>query len=207
MRRTLKSPKDDELLEKLKIKNFALKALPILKGNIKFLRGAEGAQFVDFDPKKIEQSLGAAYEGIYKGMRLAPRRKSGSERFDALADWQNPLRTDRERSLSEMLIEVLLDKYQLPYKYETAFVAGSTTYYPDFAILSRRSGEIVYWEHFGMMDNQDYVNRTAYKLASYANNGLCLGINLIASFGSKDKKITQEEIESIIKYFLLPQDI
>lgn len=207
VRRSLKSPEDDELLERLKIKNFALKALPILKGNINFLSGGKGAQFTDFDPLEIERSLGAAYKGIYSKIRVSNRLKSGSEKFDAIAERQNPFPVDGERSLSESVIDILLDLYHIPHKYEPAFKAGPITYYPDFAILSPRTGEIVYWEHFGKMSDEEYARGTVRKLADYAHHGLCLGINLIASFSSNEKRINRAGLEAMVKAYLLPRNI
>lgn len=56
------------------------------------------------------------------------------------------------RSKSEVLIDSLLFKYHLPYRYECALFIDNKIFYPDFTIKHPSTGKIYYWEHFGMMD-------------------------------------------------------
>ena len=56
------------------------------------------------------------------------------------------------RSKSESMIALQLYTEKIPFRYECALQLGETTLYPDFTILHPKTGEIFYWEHFGMMD-------------------------------------------------------
>ena len=36
--------------------------------------------------------------------------------------------------------------------------------YPDFTLLSRKTGKEIYWEHEGMMDDQEYARKAVQKI-------------------------------------------
>ena len=56
------------------------------------------------------------------------------------------------RSKSEAMIAMSLYVQKIPYRYECELKLGSITLFPDFTIRHPETGEIFYWEHFGMMD-------------------------------------------------------
>ena len=59
------------------------------------------------------------------------------------------------RSKSEAMIAMSLYVQKIPYRYECELKLGSITLFPDFTIRHPETGEIFYWEHFGMMDKPD----------------------------------------------------
>ena len=74
-------------------------------------------------------------------------------------------RGERVRSKSEKIIADKLYMLGIPYRYEYPLVLeGNITIYPDFAILRMPQREEVYLEHFGMMDDEDYVENVLMKL-------------------------------------------
>lgn len=67
-------------------------------------------------------------------------------------------RGERVRSKSEKIIADKLYMLGVPYRYEYPLtLEGGIRMYPDFTILRMPEREEVYLEHFGMMDDIDYV--------------------------------------------------
>lgn len=61
------------------------------------------------------------------------------------------------RSKSEVIIANMLSERGITFKYEEPLYAPDGTFYlPDFTIV--RKGRVYYWEHWGLLDNKDYVN-------------------------------------------------
>lgn len=70
------------------------------------------------------------------------------------------------RSKSEVIIANILADRDIPFEYEVPLYAPDGTFYlPDFTIHFR--GETWYWEHLGMLHNEDYRNHWETKKAWY----------------------------------------
>ena len=109
------------------------------------------------------------------------------------------------RSKTELIIADLLFEYGLDYIYEKTYYfehsTGSASV--DFTVISR-SGKVFYWEHFGRMDDPDYVESSfMYKMDRYARDGIFPGKNLIVSFENSQLPLTTVAIRQIIEYYLL----
>lgn len=107
------------------------------------------------------------------------------------------------RSKSEVLIDFMLFSMKIPYRYECGLDFGSCTYYPDFTIRHPQTGELFYWEHFGMMDDINYSQKAFAKLQFYNSNGIIPSINLITTFETKSKPLGIDEIDRIIRHYFL----
>ncbi len=90
------------------------------------------------------------------------------------------------RSKSEALIANLLIHKNIPFKYECPLVLDGQTFYPDFTILNPRDFKIWYLEHFGIMDNEQYVGTCCKKLQAYCKNGIYPDYNLILTYESDE---------------------
>ncbi len=89
----------------------------------------------------------------------------------------------RVRSKSEIIIANLLEKYGVPFKYEFPLQLGKRgTVRPDFFCLNVRTRKEYIWEHFGMMDDENYAQKNVQKINTYAENGFHAGINMIMTF-------------------------
>lgn len=64
------------------------------------------------------------------------------------------------RSKSEAIIANTLYLNKIPYRYEAELHLDDVTFYPDFTICHPETLEIIYWEHFGMMDVPQYRENT-----------------------------------------------
>ena len=76
------------------------------------------------------------------------------------------------RSKSELLIAEILENKNVPFRYEQPLQRGGKTYFPDFTISDERTGRTIYWEHLGMLDDENYVRSWNRKLSWYRANGI-----------------------------------
>lgn len=107
------------------------------------------------------------------------------------------------RSKSEALISTALYNNKIPFRYECALTLNNITLFPDFTILHPVTGQIYYWEHFGLMDQHTYSNNACLKLQQYTLNGIVPGINLITTYETKDYPLCISFVEDIINYYFL----
>ena len=91
---------------------------------------------------------------------------------------------------------------QIPFRYECPLELGNTTLYPDFTIMHPKTGELIYWEHFGMMDDPAYCKNVFSKLNLYVANGIIPNINLITTYETKDFPLDTEQINNMISLYL-----
>lgn len=63
--------------------------------------------------------------------------------------------------------------------------------------------EIIYWEHYGMIDDPTYCESAFNKMKVYVNNGIIPSINLINTFESQIHPIDSGKIQSIIQEYFL----
>lgn len=103
------------------------------------------------------------------------------------------------RSKSEVIIADRLRALEIPYKYEFPVKLDDGVVYPDFTLLNIQTGREVFLEHFGMMDDQNYVNNNFIpKIVRYAKSGYFLGINLLATFESSLRPLDIRYLESVL---------
>lgn len=105
------------------------------------------------------------------------------------------------RSKSEAMIAKLLKQHQIPYRYECKLVLDDMEIYPDFTIRHPKTGELYIWEHFGLLDNPQYLKNMHTKMQTYTANNFLPGINLITTYETLDKPLTFEMIEMQIQYY------
>ncbi len=108
------------------------------------------------------------------------------------------------RSKSEKILADLFYKYNIPYVYEPrlTFRDGSSVY-PDFALLNVKERRTIYWEHFGLADDDEYAGKALQKLERYEINGIITGIDLIFSTETGERPLDVKRIEKKIRQHLL----
>lgn len=107
------------------------------------------------------------------------------------------------RSKSEAIIENVLCKYHIPFRYEARLDLGDLFYYPDFTILHPTTHQLVYWENFGMMDNPTYAKGTAEKLEQYIAHGILPSHQLICTYETKEHPLGFDLVEKMVDHYLL----
>ena len=110
---------------------------------------------------------------------------------------------ERVRSKSEKMIADKLKNMGIPYRYEAPLRLGrSTVLHPDFTLLNVKERKEVYYEHFGMMDNQEYVDSALKRIEIYEKNGIFPGDRLIFSWETKSMSLNMRLVETMLKRFL-----
>lgn len=113
------------------------------------------------------------------------------------------IREERVRSKSELIIADLLNKEGIPYRYEyPILLSGLGTVYPDFTVLNVRCRKELYWEHLGMMDDIEYVEKALQKITMYEENGIFPGESLILTYETRLNPISPKIIKLMISQYL-----
>jgi len=104
-------------------------------------------------------------------------------------------RGEKMISKNEVIIANCLNKYkkQISYAYEGKLTLGKSgrTIKPDFTIEHLGNGRVFYWEHLGMMTNEEYRNKWQKKKQGYMEEGFVLFED--ASIDDDKVLITTEE--------------
>lgn len=66
--------------------------------------------------------------------------------------------------------------------------------YPDFTLLNIRTRKEILWEHFGMMDDPEYVEKAVQKIMTYEQNEIFQGENLILTYETRKIPLNQKTI-------------
>lgn len=113
-------------------------------------------------------------------------------------------RKERVRSKSEVIIADTLARHKIPYRYEYPLeLKNGSIYHPDFLCLNIRTRKEFIWEHFGLMDNPDYANRTASKLKAFNENKIFPGKNLIITMETAENQLSSQQVENLIMEYLI----
>ena len=116
-------------------------------------------------------------------------------------------RGEKVRSKSEWIIASMLAEAGVPYRYEEIVALNSDVrvfLHPDFTVLNKRTRKVYYWEHFGRMDDQDYVNNSFIpKIEEYYNFNFMPGDKLLMTFESGARPLDTRQIQRVIENFLL----
>lgn len=160
-----------------------------------------------------------AYLVVRNPLKLADRNYAEllPKITQTLQDWaaapydKNPVYPERKvhqccsgemvRSKSESMIAQSLYVHNIPFRYECALQDGCNIIYPDFTIRHPQTGELYYWEHFGMMDDEFYVANVRAKLKFYIEQGILPSINLIVTYETRDQPLTSAKIEAIVQEY------
>ncbi len=205
----------------------------VLEGNIEALARALN-KIRDYDAEAASELMPLAYRRLKEFLEskaikelnrgTGPDKKT--EGFPQSENGKNPeglkYRTSfglLVRSKNEMLIAEALYKAGLEFCYEKALEVvsqvpranGQILYnrdviYPDFTILLP-DGQKIYWEHFGMMDDEKYYSKNISRLKLYFANGIYPPKNLILTVDGNKMPFDMSAVWRITEGFILPQCI
>ena len=206
------SNKKKALKTALKRKEIIKRCLPILYHNIK-LEELIMSKYKRCDPKEIESSLPDTYsdvscDSLYNDVDKKKSALTWEQESYKRNDYypenlkNNTISGIKVRSKSEGIIADLLTTYDIPFRYEAQLVLDKTTIYPDFTILRPKDGKILFWEHFGMADDNRYSVSMHRKIDTYIENKITPGINLIMSFETDNQAIDPMAITTMIKAYI-----
>ena len=217
--------KKAQLISDLKRKRFLLGCKKVLEGNVVALRACL-LRYEEFDPAQISSRLAATYENIKDGARPQQGKQVQRGQQDQQdqqsqqdLEWKHAPYPRAEmheeglkheaigglwvRSKSEALIAFALDLAHIPYHYEEILEFEGKKIAPDFTILHPVTGERVYWEHFGMMDDAAYASDTFKKLILYGQNDILPGKNFIYTMETNSEPLSIREIQGMIAHYLM----
>ncbi|CBK75457.1 hypothetical protein CIY_29210 [Butyrivibrio fibrisolvens 16/4] len=113
-------------------------------------------------------------------------------------------RGEHVRSKSEKILADLFEKYDIPYVYEPMLkLKNGHVVSPDFVLLNTRQRKTIYWEHLGLIDQEEYAVKNLLKLQSYEDSGIVLGENLFISMESTKQGMNTKIVEMYIKNMFL----
>lgn len=125
-------------------------------------------------------------------------------------------RGERVRSKSEVIIADTLDRLKIPYRYEFPHQLKvrrnsrgrdssrrTVTFHPDFTCLNIRTRREFIWEHFGRMDDLEYIAETLGKFETYTANGIFPGESLIFTMETQERPLNPATVEALARKFLL----
>jgi hypothetical protein len=106
------------------------------------------------------------------------------------------------RSKSELFIADMLESLGIPYQYEVELPYDDYHLCPDFTVVRPRDGTVIFWEHFGMSHNQDYLKKMDLKLDKYRNLDIRPWDNLMISYDREDGSLNAGVIRAMIEGWL-----
>jgi len=110
---------------------------------------------------------------------------------------------ERVRSKSEMIIADRLAAKGIPYRYECALRLSDGKYiYPDFTILDVKARRVLYLEHFGRLDDPEYLEKALEKLKKYEQSGIYPGEQLIVTVETKTSPLNIRQAEKMWLHYL-----
>lgn len=103
------------------------------------------------------------------------------------------------RSKSELIIADKLYNAGLAYAYEKP-LNGATRkgrIFPDFSFTDA-AGDLIIWEHFGRMDDPQYVEGHDWKIQWYADNGFVVGTNLFLTTETLTSGVDSADFDHVL---------
>ncbi len=198
-----------DLFLDLKKRRYITKGLKTLKKRIENCRRFLECDQI-YDPKQIERSL--------------PRQYRGTSQLDIFLDgdfdpttWarqlykRNPAPINIPhytaggiivRSKSEAMIGTRLEERKAIFRPEPEVRLKWRSVYPDFEAINIKRRKIMYLEHLGKIDDEDYVFRNLEKLQDYAECGITLGDNLFITYESQSKPLQIQDIDTVLDQML-----
>ncbi len=110
----------------------------------------------------------------------------------------------RVRSKSERdVVDEILD-FSLYLKYECPLtLKGLGLIHPDFMVMSKRTGQVWIWEHFGKVDDRAYAQDMVKRIEAYHYNGFYEGKNFIYTMESYRQPFSRKDARRIIEQYFI----
>lgn len=198
-----KKPAHRKIIKELMEKKIIFHGVPILRKNIEALEKCQST-IRPYHPGNFKY-------GVFLGSEYYLEDDTCIKEWEAKPDQQNKYRPEElvhgtkrgiyVRSKSEALIADILYDLGIRVKYETILIAGRKTMYPDFEFIHPKTGKIIWWEHYGIIDDPGYAVKAFEKQDAYASIGIYPGENLIITWEAKGKPLTRDIVEEKLRQF------
>lgn len=108
------------------------------------------------------------------------------------------------RTKAEKIIADELYRRGIPYQYEPALrLDKDKVKYPDFIVLNVNERKTYWLEHFGLTNDEVYIQNSLDKLIAYERNGIVIGENLIVTLETETHAQDIKALERKIERYLL----
>ncbi|MBR5597316.1 MAG: hypothetical protein IKW30_07910 [Lachnospiraceae bacterium] len=108
------------------------------------------------------------------------------------------------RSKSELMIANIYYELNIPYRYEAELcLKNGKVKFPDFTLLNVNKREVIYHEHFGLLDDETYRKANFNKLDEYRKNGIYIGKNLILTYEAEGSYLNICELKQMCREIFL----
>ena len=214
------SKKNDELIRALAQKEYETQVLKSVTKNKRYIQKILDSYMFD-GVTKVYENLSTSKKEKIEAYSLPEKEFAERWSFEQQAlkerlqtkisnkyefDEDSELTTDKGepvRSKSEKIIADKLNKKGVPYVYEQPLLFNGYCYIvPDFKVLNRKTRKEIYWEHLGMMDDADYVEKAIKKIELYEKNGIFQGDKLIVTYETKEHPLNVKHVDKMIgQYF------
>ena len=208
---------DDDRVATIKALRFFREKKEALKKNRELLVSLL-RQYRRYDPATIHDKLPSAYRDL-------PNVCYRDSRYQELVAWANgeykrngrpfpssryiTLDGSRVRSMDECMIHSLLTANRIPFRYDQTLTlidddGVGQIRYPDFTFQTR-DHKLIYWEHAGAINKEDYKDDLLNKLHLYHINGIDIGSNLILTMRDHTGGLDLNAIDLIVQNQLKPR--
>lgn len=193
---------ETSLINKLKKRRYTTKVLKILQKKIENCKAFIENDIL-YDPRGLEKELSKQYWGL-GGIDIFLDGDINEEDWETAAYKSNPFPIKKPnytplelctRSKSEAMIATRLEERNELFRYDAEVVLKNRSVYPDFTIYDKKRRRIIYWEHFGKVDDEAYMLRNLKKLEEYAEVGIILGDNLFITYESEALPLSVKAID------------
>ena len=112
-------------------------------------------------------------------------------------------RGEMVRSKSEAILADMLYNLGIPYHYEKPLrLKNGRIVYPDFTLLQLHTRKEIYFEHFGLLEDEEYLRNALAKLDEYRDSGIYPGKNLIFTYETRNSPLDIKGIRKILTELL-----
>lgn len=159
----------------------------------------------DIIPKLVQKEYAVTWQQEQNELKEQNMSKV-SEKY-ILIGGDNAIITEKGeavRSKSEKIIADKLYMKEIPYVYEQPlYLKGYGYVVPDFKILNVRTKKEYYLEHFGMMDDYEYVKNAIKKIECFQKNEIYPGEKLLITLEASDSPLNMIILEKMVNKYLL----
>lgn len=198
-----------ELVKSLKNRRFAEEMLERIDGNEACLMQAL-ATLRSIAPEDIYKNLPKSYQSDEDDRKFCGTeadaeawgnatyvKKQTLSRYDQPS--QRTAKGENVRSKSELIIANMLWSKKIPYHYEEELWLGDISIAPDFTVLRKSDGKLLFLEHIGMMHDPGYRSRFAQKVYTYLKSGYMPYRDVFFTFDDLNGNIDSRFLDYLIE--------
>lgn len=210
----IRKAEDERLIRQLAQKSYYYKLVSVLRNELKVLQDIIKV----YDPaakNMVYAELSNARKQLVKPAFMSVEEKVSrweNQEWEPCAKYPENLKYQTNhgeyvRSKSEVIIADILDKNSqyCSYRYECPLYLQQSgiMIYPDFTIINKLTGNIFYWEHLGVLGNEQYTNDSIKKINHYIAEGIMPGENLIITYESDGVPLDINVVRKLVdRYFV-----